>query len=405
MKCCVDCFSDEAVRELVARFGESDEEETCGYCGGAQGPFCEPEALGDTFRRVIDDNYVPVDQLSNARHIDAFEEGEELGMALDEDFGVFADSVLDERERLLADIIDTGDREDDGYPDGLWARKEQDWTHWSHAAYYSDFAQAAKKHGHSLITPRRTVKGGHTIEGSVGVIRQSIEALSRVVVAGTKGWRARVGENLTGKMGAPPAPLAAVGRINKVGEPVLYLCLDKKTPIAEVRPSIGDTVSVQGFEICRDLKVCDFTRGRDACEPFVETEEAFAEYQRISTRNQIRNEIGAELARPVRRGDEATEYLPTQLVATFARELGFDALMFSSTQREGGINLVLFDSDDARSHGQVREHEIQGVSYRKRPKARRVVAIEEEVEDMEENDSETEGDADLVDVDIVDVLV
>jgi hypothetical protein len=104
---------------------------------GTTGPFVSPDMLGDVFRRVVDDNLVPVDEPSNVRHIDAIDEGEQLGMCLDEDFGVFADAVLDQRERLIADILDTGDRDDDRYPDGLWARKEQDWTYWSHAAYYA----------------------------------------------------------------------------------------------------------------------------------------------------------------------------------------------------------------------------------------------------------------------------
>ena len=160
MRCCIDCFSRDSVRRLIRQHGEADIDEVCDYCGGTQGPFLSPDVLGDVFRRIVDDNYVPVDQLSNAPHIDPFEEGGELEMIFDEDFQVFSDAVLDERERLLADILDTGDREDDRYPDGLWARREQDWTYWSHRDYWSVFASAVAKHGHSLITPRGRVKGG-----------------------------------------------------------------------------------------------------------------------------------------------------------------------------------------------------------------------------------------------------
>jgi hypothetical protein len=360
------------VRSLVERYGEKGADE-CDYCGGTSGPFVSPDMLGDAFRRVVDDNYVPVDQLSNARHIDALDVGEELGMCLDEDFGVFADAVLDQREQLLADILDTGDREDDQYPDGLWARKEQDWTHWSHSDYYAEFALAAVKFGHSLITPRGRVKGGHTVEGAVGVVRDSVRALKRILPKGTTTWRGRIGKNLAEKIGAPPAPVATAGRISKQGEPVLYLCLDEATPVSEVRPSIGDIVSVQQFVTVRKLKICDFTKGFDPCDPFVEGDDAYAKYQKISTRNQIRNEIGGRLARPVSRGDEAKEYLPTQLIASFAREAGFDGLMFSSTQRNGGENLVLFDPDDAVPDGPISEQEVEEVSYRR--KERRVVRL------------------------------
>lgn len=132
-----------------------------------------------------------------------------------------------------------------GAGDELWARKEQDWLHWSHSDYYAAFAFAATEYGHSLITPRRGIKGGHTVEGAVGVVRESIRSLKRFLPKGTVTWRGRIGRNLDGKMGAPPAPVATAGRINKQGEPVLYLCFDELTPVFEVRPSIGDIVSVQ----------------------------------------------------------------------------------------------------------------------------------------------------------------
>ncbi len=209
--------------------------------------------------------------------------------------------------------------------------------------------------------------------------------MKRTLPEGTKTWRGRIGAGLAGKMGAPPPALATAGRINKQGEPVLYVCLDRRTPVYEVRPSIGDVVSVQRFITQRTLRVCDFSSRSDACEPFVMSSSAYAKYQRISTKNQIRFEIGRELARPVRRGDEAKDYLATQFVATFAREAGFDALMFSSTQRNGGINLVLFDPDDAAPHGEVRERTIEGVSYR-RSKRRRTAR---RIADPDEGDEST----------------
>lgn len=95
------------MRQLVRQLGDADTEDVCDYCGGTVGPFVSPDALGDVFRRIVDDNYVPVDQLSNAPHIDTFDEGDELGMIMDEDFQVFSDAVLDERSRLLTDILDT----------------------------------------------------------------------------------------------------------------------------------------------------------------------------------------------------------------------------------------------------------------------------------------------------------
>jgi hypothetical protein len=201
-----------------------------------------------------------------------------------------------------------------------------------------------------------------------------IEAVPIELPKGTKAWRARIGSGIaSAQMGAPPAPRALAGRVNMQGQPVLYLCLDRKTPIYEMRPSIGDVVTVQRFVTRRTYRICDLRRRHEPCNPFVEGDLGYEEYRATADRNQIRNQIGLQLAKPVSRGDEAAEYLPTQVFASFVREAGFDGLMFSSTQRAGGDNLVLFDPDAATARTRPREITIGAVELqlRKHPVRRK----------------------------------
>lgn len=40
------------------------------------------------------------------------------------------------------------------------------------------------------------------------------------------------------------------------------------------------------------------------------------------------------------------EYLPTQYLCEYIRELGFDGIRFGSSVKHGGINVIIFDTDD-----------------------------------------------------------
>lgn len=144
---------------------------------------------------------------------------------------------------------------------------------------------------------------------------------------------------------------------------MLYATIERKTAVYEVRPSIGDAVTVGCFELAKDLRMCDLRRRHEPCRAFVESDDAFQKYLEVSSRNRVRAEIGRELAIPVRPGDEKEKYLPTQVFAAMVQELGFDGLMFSSSQHEGGENVVLFDPDAAILTKRIREVRVDGVRY------------------------------------------
>ncbi|MFM6831522.1 MAG: RES domain-containing protein [Novosphingobium sp.] len=54
------------------------------------------------------------------------------------------------------------------------------------------------------------------------------------------------------------SPKTGHGRLNREGEPVLYLVSKAHTALAEIRPYPGHYVSVGGFKTLADLKLADF---------------------------------------------------------------------------------------------------------------------------------------------------
>ena len=67
-----------------------------------------------------------------------------------------------------------------------------------------------------------------------------------------KGWNSE-------DSGAPPADYVGNGRANPDHIRYLYLSEDSVTPVYEVRPIIGDTVSVAKFRLKKDVKLYDLT--------------------------------------------------------------------------------------------------------------------------------------------------
>ena len=133
------------------------------------------------------------------------------------------------------------------------------------------------------------------------------------------------------KSGAPPSEKASAGRINSAGISFLYAAESVHTAIVESRPVIGQTVSVAEIEIKRLLRLFDFT---------VDLVDQVGSKAHMYT---IFNEISRQFTMPNHYGDAA--YLPTQYISELLRSKGFDGIRYHSSLHEGGINIVLFDTE------------------------------------------------------------
>jgi len=178
-------------------------------------------------------------------------------------------------------------------------------------------------------------------------------ALVTVLDAGTAFYRSRIAsselearsfaENATVALGAAPKERAASNRMSPAGVPLLYVSREIDTCIAEVRPSIGDTVVVGHFKSTAPLKFFDFTM---LSRQLQHTPLSFfdPDYQKRSEHRMLLEYLHEEIARPVRASD--TEYVVTQALAEFIRydeKWAFDGIAFQSVQCKGGVNYVFFD--------------------------------------------------------------
>lgn len=141
-----------------------------------------------------------------------------------------------------------------------------------------------------------------------------------------KGWNKK-------DSGAPPADYIGNGRANPDHIRYLYLSEDEVTPVYEVRPIIGDTVSVAKFKLQKDVRLYDLT-----CDIHnIENDE-------VVDLPRLYNTIGAMFSRPY--NGNASKYLPTQYIAEEIKNMGFDGLRFRSSLNANGYNVVLFNPDD-----------------------------------------------------------
>ncbi|PZX01983.1 RES domain-containing protein [Pseudomonas sp. 478] len=194
----------------------------------------------------------------------------------------------------------------------------------------------------------------------------------RELPTGTKFFRARliksaselnaIKGNPTIELGAPPKERASNNRMSPAGIPLLYLSGDSDTCIAEVRPSIGDTMVVGQFISKNCLKLFDFTSLAKRLE---HTPLSILDplYEQRFLRRRLLQYLHDEIARPVRTND--TDYVVTQALAEFIRydqKQKFDGVIFGSVQHEGGINYVLFDKsdlDDLHFHNWLPEFDVE----------------------------------------------
>jgi len=181
------------------------------------------------------------------------------------------------------------------------------------------------------------------------LLEDELVRMEVVLPTGTTLYRARpgfvghgrgVGKPYEGAdIGAPPPEKARAARANREGEVVLYAADQEATAIAEVRPWRGLYVSVADPRATHDLRLVDLSKPPRPSNPF--TAEAPQYEQEIE---ELLAAFGEELGRPVRRADDARDYLPCQKLVRRIRASGFyDGIRYPSAMVEGGTNVVLFD--------------------------------------------------------------
>jgi hypothetical protein len=189
-------------------------------------------------------------------------------------------------------------------------------------------------------------------------VRTTASKREQEIKSGTTLWRAQLGcdwqvieghetwglplPHPHGRM-KPFVNRAIEGRANPKGIPVLYLATERDTALQEVRPWIGSLVSVASFEVRRDLRVIDCSKGsagKHLCK------EMFARMDHLSPDDlELSNwtDIDEAFAEPVNRSDDVADYAPTQIIAELFKREEYDGIKYRSALSTTGHNVALFD--------------------------------------------------------------
>jgi RES domain-containing protein len=178
-----------------------------------------------------------------------------------------------------------------------------------------------------------------------------------VLPAGSLLWRAQIGhdwreehlgEGVREELPVPFSPermkpridRALDSRANPKGIPCLYLATHEATAVAEVRPWVGALVSVAQLETSPVLRVMNCTTDEHRTMIY------FVEPDAKERERAVWQDIDKAFSRPVEISDDVASYAPTQIMAEFFRQNGFDGVAYRSSLGPGH-NIALFDLDAA----------------------------------------------------------
>jgi len=171
------------------------------------------------------------------------------------------------------------------------------------------------------------------------------------VKKGQKFYRARVNGLTPFKedkdLEAPPDGKASYGRVNPKGISYLYVAESKETVIAEVQPWLGASITIAECTALESLEVVDLLPSQ----------------QEISAEHSHRRVISGEFSKPVRPETKELDYIPTQYIAEWFKNKGFDGIRYGSALHFGGINVAFFDPAKLQVR-RIEEVNVKEINYR-----------------------------------------
>lgn len=357
---CWKCFQDEYLQEIVkGNYGPGE----CSVCGDRDENVISVEELGKLIEPILHEHFKPGPQLKKFGKDDS-EWREQAGDSLSS----IIENVLGQSFDFDDEIVDAVlDAEDYRPQDGEDAYFDQSVFYVetripiAHLFEAWDFALNELKHQRRFFSPSAQVLFEKLFAGIESMTAWNDEsARSESVVcempAGWELFRGRVCDSPSilnevffdpmKHVGPPPADQARSGRMNADGVAVFYGAKEKDTCIAELRPALGGSSVVITVRTSRPLRLLDFTRlekSHGGSLSFFQPD-----FNDEVERRAFLRRLHALISRPVVPGREA-DYLITQTMAEYLAHVyrpGFDGILFSSVQRAGGVNIVLFPRSD-----------------------------------------------------------
>lgn len=311
MYCCPNCFSDSFLKDQI--IAECSQSGTCAFCNSHEIEIVEARSLFYSFESLLD-LYVIDDN------------GNDLGVNIQNDWSTFGDLDGSKINDLLCAI--TGDPE-------LQSRKyrcridhdDNKLERW-HA-----FREELKHQNRyfPILGPDHKL-----LSEAFWQLALSIENMP------TSLYRARINDTSAPynaeDMGKPPREFVSNGRANPKGISYLYTASDVKTAISEVRPFVGDTVTVVEFKVMEDLALVDLRNPKQTISPFEMVDDDLIDLYRDMPFLTL---LGDELSKPFVPRVADLEYLPSQYLCEFVKSKGFDGVIYRSSLAKGD-NFAIF---------------------------------------------------------------
>ncbi len=175
-----------------------------------------------------------------------------------------------------------------------------------------------------------------------------IEELNYEINTSDELLRARISDKLLihSEMLKPPREIVSVGRANPDGISYLYVAENLDTCLSEVRPSNGQTVYIAQFRPIKDFRVIDLRNPRkDISFLSLAENDDNDDFKNLIKLVNLLEEFSKELSLPVLPNRSRLDYIPTQFITEFFKNIGFlGGLMFNSSFGKG-YNIVIFDQD------------------------------------------------------------
>ncbi|WJD60673.1 RES domain-containing protein [Pseudomonas kurunegalensis] len=359
---CAGCIGESFLQREIGKSPSGQ----CSYCDEADNPRITLEVLAEHVEEAFESHYERTPQepsayeyaLSRDREIDYFWEREGdpvlevIAEALSCEQSVAADvlELLSEKYAPYdpSDAYDESDFDPDSHYrqkratggdwDEMWSRLEHVLKHESRL-----FNQEALVILNSVFAgldrARKLSRGLAIVSAGPG---KKISALYRAREFRSGQSLQDALENPVERLGPPPGPMAAAGRMNSSGIAVFYGALNVRSALAEVRPVVGSNVVTAKFDIIRPLRLLDLRAlERLRCEgsifdPLYATELGRHDFLRT---------LSKRLVLPVMPQEQEHEYLITQAVADYLASLqapALDGIIFPSVQDGVGVNVALF---------------------------------------------------------------
>lgn len=327
-KCCMDCFSDRAVRQKVAR--QSPGEGYCDRCSTQRAVQIECAELSSEFSLLL------------SLYTES-PNGDDLLTLIERDWALFSDAVSDKGQLVEALLPGTaGLKFVTSQP--LSESAEDRWLQLKDELKYKNrfFPSSA---------PNRD-----ELSQLLGLLVISQDDVAKDF------FRARVQRDdkpfdLDG-LRAPPFGVSQAGRANPPGLSYLYVASDVETAIGEVRPTVADVVSVARFKSIRKFKLVDLSDPRALISPFGLDLVALSSVQASMG---LLSMLSEDLTKPTPPHRAAYDYLATQYLCELIKTLGYDGVRYRSSLNPGGYNFAFFDVDAMEPVEVIESVHVSGV--------------------------------------------